>query len=341
MTDHRKPQAFVIEDGKPVTRSTARAPKITFDEEVFQPPALPPITHDNPAPNRLRWLPLLLASLTSLLFMWISLQTWLMIKAFFDQSPWLGWLATSIGAVAAISLVAIIIREIAGFMRLRALENLQRNAARAINLDDQQAAKATVGEVLRLYGNRPEIGAAVQQFQKELSGIMDPSDRIRLLDRNILQPLDAVSRAIVAKRTKRVALLTAVIPTPVLDVLLVAAQNFAMLREVAQVYGGRPSTFSTLRLARMVMTHLAVAGGLALSDSLIQNLIGKGLLGRVSARFGEGALNGVLTARIGIAAIEVCRPVAKDSTSRAELVSLVKETLSFGTTDAPDGQHQR
>ncbi len=37
--------------------------------------------------------------------------------------------------------------------------------------------------------------------------------------------------------------------------------------------------------------------------------MGAGLRARLSAKLGEGLLNGVLTARIGIAALEACRPM--------------------------------
>jgi len=52
-----------------------------------------------------------------------------------------------------------------------------------------------------------------------------------------------------------------------------------------------------------------VTGGLALSDSLLQQLLGHGIAARLSARLGEGVLNGLFTARIGLAAIAVCRPL--------------------------------
>jgi putative membrane protein len=79
-----------------------------------------------------------------------------------------------------------------------------------------------------------------------------------------------------------------------------------------------------------VIGHLAVTGGLALSDSLIQNLVGKGLVGRLSARFGEGAVNGILTARVGLAARDVCRPIPQEARAKETLASLVKELFSFG-----------
>jgi putative membrane protein len=80
----------------------------------------------------------------------------------------------------------------------------------------------------------------------------------------------------------------------------------------------------------MVIGHLAVTGGLALSDSVIQHVVGKGLIGRLSARFGEGAVNGILTARIGLAALDVCRPLPQDAEAKETLTSLVRELVNFG-----------
>ena len=48
---------------------------------------------------------------------------------------------------------------------------------------------------------------------------------------------------------------------------------------------------------------------LAAGDSIVQQFLGHGIAARLSARLGEGVVNGLLTARIGIAAIEVCRPL--------------------------------
>jgi putative membrane protein len=78
----------------------------------------------------------------------------------------------------------------------------------------------------------------------------------------------------------------------------------------------------------MVVSHLAVTGGIALSDNLIQHVVGKGLLGRLSARFGEGTVNGILTARVGLAARDVCRPIPQEASAKETLGSLMKELVS-------------
>ena len=59
----------------------------------------------------------------------------------------------------------------------------------------------------------------------------------------------------------------------------------------------------------MVLTHVVLTGGIALGDDVVQQLIGHRVTAKLSARLGEGVLNGALTARIGLAAIDVCRPL--------------------------------
>ena len=77
----------------------------------------------------------------------------------------------------------------------------------------------------------------------------------------------------------------------------------------AALYGGRPCFMGLARLTRLVLTHLAVTGSIAVGDGLAQQLIGHGLAAKLSARLGEGVINGLLIARVGVAAIDVCRPL--------------------------------
>ena len=52
-----------------------------------------------------------------------------------------------------------------------------------------------------------------------------------------------------------------------------------------------------------------MTGGVAVGDSLLQQVLGLGLAARLSAKLGEGVLNGLMTARFGLSVIEVCRPL--------------------------------
>jgi putative membrane protein len=80
--------------------------------------------------------------------------------------------------------------------------------------------------------------------------------------------------------------------------------------------------------------HLAVTGGLAASDSLIQQMLGHGIAAKLSARLGEGVLNGLLTARFGLAAVDLTRPVPFAALPRPTLSDLMSEVLrSFGDAE--------
>lgn len=336
-SDMRKPQAFVLDaedeiekPAKPV-RAKARAPKavIDFEPEPVQQELVPVPQTETRRTRRFGWLGVLLSALTALVFMWAGLAVTQLVESFFARNAYLGWIAFGVAALAALAAVAIIAREIYGLWRLNAISGLQEKSARAINLDEKATADSALAEIRALYAGRADMLYAVQAFDSHKGDILDPSDRMRLADRVLLTPLDEEARRIVARRARRVTLLTTVTPAAVLDMLFVAAQNLSMLREIATLYGGKPSSLSTFKLARMVLTHLAVAGGLALSDSLLQHVVGKGLLGRLSARFGEGAVNGILTARIGLAACQVLRPIPSQAGAAQSLASLLREVLSF------------
>ncbi len=331
---NREPQAFVLpdeDDVKTKTRKSKASPKLVFEPELEHADiVVVPRSADVIAPRRFRWAGLLVSALFTLFAIWAGLATVQLIESFFARNAALGWVAFGIAAVAGLAALAIILREILGLAQLRKIELLQEHAARAINLDEQSSADMACRELQSMYQGRSDVAWGLQQFESHRADILDPKDRMNLADRLLLQPLDDAAHKIIARRARRVTLLTTVTPAAALDILFVAAQNLAMLRELATLYGGRPSTLSTLKLAKMVATHLAVTGGLALSDNLIQHVVGKGLLGRLSARFGEGAVNGILTSRIGLAAADVCRPIPRAASTGETLTGLLREVMNFG-----------
>ena len=106
------------------------------------------------------------------------------------------------------------------------------------------------------------------------------------------------------------------------------AANLRMIRRIAQIYGGRSGTLGSWRLVRAVMTHLVATGAVAVGDDLIGSIGGGHVLSKLSRRFGEGLVNGALTARVGVAAMEVCRPLPFTPGRRPRVTALVRRALT-------------
>jgi putative membrane protein len=331
MSNPREPKAFVLEADDPAPEESRKPRAITgirFEPDddqgdlIVVPPAQPRRS------RRFRWGALLMGALFTLASLWAGLAVTRLVEDFFARNVVLGWAALAIAGLAALAAIAIILRETWGLARLRRIAHIQEDAAHAINTDDSAAAKRAVSDLQNLYAGRPDARLGLRELKQYESDILDGRDRVRLAERHLVTWRDAEAHRIIAHAARRITFLTTVAPTPALDMLFVAAQNLRMMRELATLYGGRPSGLATLRLARMVIGHLVVTGGLALSDNLVQHVVGKGLLGRLSARFGEGAVNGILTARVGLAARDVCRPIPQEASAKDTLGSLMKELVS-------------
>ena len=325
----RQPQVFRITTE--TERPKKSVPKIEFAAVEEHPLAIAaPMAEANAKRPRLRWGYLLVTALLALVSLWFSLSLTKLIADLFAWSLTLGWISVALAGLAGLALCALLLHEFIGLLRLRKVERLQINTAKAINQNDRKAATQARAELQSLYSKRADLSWNYAQWRTHDEDIIDPPAAMRLAERLLLEPLDEAAHRIIAKRARRVTLLTTVTPTATLDIILVGSQNLIMIRELAEIYGGRPSFFATIRLARMAATHLAVTAGLALSDNLLHLFVGKGILGRLSARFGEGAINGILTSRIGLAACDVLRPIAQTDSKRETLASLIKELANFG-----------
>jgi putative membrane protein len=159
----------------------------------------------------------------------------------------------------------------------------------------------------RLYAGRE--GLRAERLAERGGDVFDADGLLRLAERELLFPLDAAAAREVQAAARQVAVVTAVVPLPLADVAAALAANLRMIRRVAEIYGGRSGAVESWRLVRSVMTHLVATGAVAVGDDLLHGVAGGTVLSRLSRRFGEGVVNGALTARVGLAAIEVCRPL--------------------------------
>lgn len=261
--------------------------------------------------DRLRpsWPGLFWSAVGGLVSLGVSLCVWRLIDDLFARVPSLGWLGLALLGVAGLALLAMAVREILGVARQRQVATLHRRIAEAHAADDGKAARRALGELDALYAARPEAAAARRELAALTREIIDGRDLLELAERKLMTALDRQARREIADAAKRVSAVTAISPRAVLDLLFVVGQIVVLIRRIAAIYSGRPGLFGFLRLARSVGAHLALTAGLAVGDSILQQVVGHGLAAKLSARLGEGLLNGMLTTRVGLSAMAVCRPM--------------------------------
>jgi putative membrane protein len=257
-----------------------------------------------------------------------------LITDLFARNQELGWLGLALAILAIVSLFVIAIRETTGLMRLATVERFRLRAAEMIVSDNRIEARALVHELLDLTRRMPHLARGRANLEGHLGEIIDGSDMVRLAERELMTALDQQARKLISVAATRVSVVTALSPRAVIDILFVFGTAVTLVRRLAFLYGVRPGTLSLARLVRQVVMHLAMTGGLAASDSLIQQMLGHGIAAKLSARLGEGVLNGLLTARFGLAAVDLIRPVPFAALTRPTLSDLMSEVLrSFGDAE--------
>jgi putative membrane protein len=265
--------------------------------------------------------------LLSLLVTAVSLTAYNAVVALLAQNPVLGIWVT--GLIAAFSIVCLVIaiRELWAFGRLRRVDRLHARSKAAARSGDARAAKAVAADLVALYRNRDETSWGRARMQERLPDALDAETVFAVVNQDLMQPLDQAAQAEVEAAARQVATVTALVPLALADVLTALVANLRMIRRIAEIYAGRSGTLGNWRLTRAVMTHLMATGAVAVGDDLIGSVAGGSVLSKISRRFGEGIVNGALTARVGVAAMEVCRPVQFEQGKGPRTGQIVKSAL--------------
>ncbi|MBR1208247.1 MULTISPECIES: YcjF family protein [unclassified Bradyrhizobium] len=332
-TPPRRPATFKLDDPGVVVMDPDDSGRLTRGTIQIVPEAEPaqlPVPVDTPllpARRGFRWGTLFWSAVAGLVVLGTGLGVINLVEDLFARNEGLGVLGLGLAVIATVALAVVTMRELVGLARLATVEKLHLRAAEVLISDDRAASRAVVADLLKLAHQTPQLARARSALQSHTDDIIDGADMIRLAERELMAPLDEEARRLVSTAAQRVSVVTAVSPRAMIDVLFVFVASLRMIRQLARLYGGRPGALGMIRLLRHVIAHLAITGGMAASDSLIQQMLGHGIAAKLSQRLGEGMLNGLLTARLGLAAIDVTRPLPFNALPRPALTDLAKDLI--------------
>ncbi|WP_291689025.1 TIGR01620 family protein [Bradyrhizobium sp.] len=329
----RKPATFKLDDPGVVVMDadeTGRPSRGTVRITPEADSALLPVPVEAPLVPMRRgfpWGAVFWSAVGGLVLLGLGLSVTQLIENLFARSEGLGFLGLGFAIAAALALAIVVAREAFGLVRLATIEKLHLRAAEVLLSDDRAESRNIVQDLIKLAHQNPHLARPRAALQGHADDIIDGADMIRLAERELMTPLDEEARRLVSSAAQRVSIVTAVSPRALVDVLFVFVASLRLIRQLALLYGGRPGALGMIRLMRHVIAHVAITGGMAASDSLIQQVLGHGIAAKLSQRLGEGVLNGLLTARLGLAAIDVTRPLPFTALPRPVLADLAKDLL--------------
>ncbi|MGF7176326.1 TIGR01620 family protein [Azospirillum doebereinerae] len=294
---------------------------------------LPPLA-DAPEPPRRRVGRWLFGAVAALVLVALGFDTADLLGRAFATSLALGGLVALLIATAGVAAIVLLVNELLSLRRLRRIEAMRVEAERlsidrrAVALQDGEAARFA-GSLVALYAGRPELEPALAAARDHVTDAHDDGEIVRLLDREVLAPLDRAAYQRVLRASRDTAVATALSPAAVLDLVVVLWRNLKLVREIAALYGARPGYVGSLRLLRRMLANIAVAGVAESAHHVAVEALGGSLAAAISTRMGQGVINGLLTARVGITAMHLCRPIAFGPDNRPSLNRIRKELLSL------------
>jgi putative membrane protein len=349
----RRPSSFSVQEGdasgRTVTEAPRRSPRSFQGGVLVTPEADDPFLSNDPdlatdatavalprPRRRFSFLNLAVGAFGTFLSLAFGLWADGVVRDLFARADWLGYAALTALGLGLAAVLIMVGREIYGMMRLTAVQTLKASVEAATVAARPAAARTCVTALTKLLGHRPETARGRAALDATADEIIDAPQLIELAERELLSPLDRKARSLILGSSQRVAIVTAVSPRAIVDLAFVLLEVSRLIRAMADLYGGRPGTLGLLRLMRDVIAHLAVTGSIAVGDGLAQQLLGHGLASRLSSRLGEGVINGLLTARIGIAAMDLCRPMPFRALKRPGMSDFMSDIVAAGTGKRPD-----
>ncbi|GAA5218923.1 YcjF family protein [Corallincola platygyrae] len=213
-----------------------------------------------------------------------------------------GSLFALVGGWAAISIFT-------AWRRSAQLTRIGKRREVAERILDGESSDDVVQFCVRLLPSKTdeELSQAISEWKESIEDHHSDKEVITLFEQQVMQKLDDKAKRVIASWSSEAAVLIALSPLAAIDMLLIAWRNMRMVDEVAAVYGIELGVFSRWLLIKTVMLNVIYAGvSETLSDVGLQ-AIGADMTGKLSGRVAQGMGAGLLTARLGIKSVQVCR----------------------------------
>ncbi|GAA4492319.1 TIGR01620 family protein [Pseudaeromonas paramecii] len=281
------------------------------ETEVWQDPE-PPVPPEPPLPRlgSLGWGVLGVLGLGTVQLAW-----WLVDRL--GQGVGLAWLWLPVLALVVIGAGGRLFKE---WRQLRRLKRLARWRAEAPD------GKANYLPALaKACGLADTEGYA--RWQSQCEPHHSPAEQQALFSQLVLGHADNLARQQIVRWSSEAAVLVAISPLAIVDMLLVLWRSLRMLDAIADCYGVSLGYWSRITLLRQILRHAIYIGAAEAVTEVGLDWLGAELTARLSTRVAQGLGAGLLCARLGIQAMSLCRPLSFSPNERPRLAQIRLDLL--------------
>ena len=239
------------------------------------------------------------------------------------------WLLGSLWLVALTALglggVRLLWREVRELYQLKRQQDWRSRADALLASDQPDGGRLFCQELARASGMANS--APLAQWQQACQLHHSAAEQLALYSHHLLSGQDERARAVILRWSSEAAVLVAISPLAVVDMLLILWRSVKMVDEVARCYGIRLGYWSRIRLFRLIGRHMLYAGVSELVTDVGLDWLGAELTARLSTRIAQGVGAGLLTARLGLQTMQLCRPIPFGAEEKPGLGQIRRQLL--------------
>lgn len=250
----------------------------------------------------------------------------------FNQSPIIASLYAALLTGLSVVCGRSVWRELSGLRQFKKQQYIQQQAR---DISEGESKETAIDFCAKLSARLPcDLAENEQGKWQELDlSAFNDAEVMKLYSRNVLSQVDQKALTEIAKFSTEAVVLVALSPIAIIDMLIMLWRNLRLVNKIAALYGLKLGYWSRVKLIKQVIINMAYAGASELVTDLGADLLGAELLGKLSARTAQGLGAGMLTARLGIKAMHMCRPIPFDEQApklgqvRQKIVSQVQSLI--------------
>ncbi len=254
-----------------------------------------------------------------------GIEAYFFITDLFNHGPILGLLGSVLIGLIFILTIVGIYNEFRYVFVFKRVDCNRLSYLQILNDNDNKKAFKLCEEMAK-FANVYK-GPNWNNFSTMIQDHYDAKSIFNLYSDHVLKPLDLKAREIIVKHSTEAAVVIALSPLAWFDMLIFLFRATRMIRLISENYGMRFGYWGRLKLYKRVIKNLIYIGATELAVDATVDILGTGMLSKLSGQLGQGVTAAIYSSRLGYVTVREIRPIPSNN-DILSLSSLRKEVLT-------------